>query len=223
MTSWKDMMNTLQFWGIDKMALASLKQKSNEKIRVVPKGEDMYRTFRVTDIHNIKAIILGGEPYPYGEHANGLPFSSFQEETPKDLEIIKEYIKDWKKDAEIECNDLEYWSKQGILLLNIAFSTEYKKPGSMIKEWTHFTRQVLYYLTVRQNGIVFWTLGNLAAKMVNDIVVDPIHINTPHPYEYIKSKQSPIDGKGFVNPLNFIHAHLPEGQKTIDFSIKKVK
>lgn len=223
MTSWKDMMNTIEFWGVDRKAKESLKEKSRNKIKVVPSAKDMYRTFRITDIDNIKVIILGGEPYPWKDHANGLPFSSFKEEAPKDLEVIKEYINHYEDGKGVfECNDLESWSRQGVLLLNVAFSTEAGKPGSMIDEWINFTRQVIYYLEQRHNNIIYWSLGNVASNLINSIVIKPIHINTPHPYEFMKTKRSPIDEQNFVNPLLFINAELSKQEKSnINFNILK--
>lgn len=224
MTSWQDMMNTLSFWGIDKKAKYSLKQKAKEKKKVIPPAADMYRCFRVTDIHNIKVIILGGEPYPWGDHANGLPFSSYKEEAPKDLEIIKQYINHYEDGkAVFECNDLESWAKQGVLMMNVAFSVEAGKAGSMIDEWIHFTRQVIFYLEMRQNNIIYWTLGNTAGTLIDNVVLNPIHINTPHPYEFMKSKKSPIgNGKDFINPLAFINGELSKLEKSnINFNILK--
>ena len=76
--------------------------------------------------HDVKVVILGQDPYPDPEQADGLAFSSKNGKVPKSLaNIHKEIINDVY--VGIKCHmptDLEHWAKQGVLLLNTTLTTQ---------------------------------------------------------------------------------------------------
>lgn len=96
-------------------------------ITVYPAKADRLRAYRITPYEETKVVILGQDPYPSGDQADGLSFSCKKFVSPS-LSVILDRLGvayDPSKPF-----GLEAWSKQGVLLLNTSLSVRQGKPGS---------------------------------------------------------------------------------------------
>ncbi|MCU0322684.1 MAG: uracil-DNA glycosylase, partial [Chitinophagaceae bacterium] len=48
----------------------------------LPKVENIFNVFKFTPFESVKVIIISQDPYPFGDHAHGIAFSSQQKDTP---------------------------------------------------------------------------------------------------------------------------------------------
>ena len=154
-------------------ALAPLFQDENyKKIReflkreythhvVYPDMYDIYNCFKLTPLPQVKAVILGQDPYHNEGQAHGLCFS-VQEGVPMPpslLNIFKELH------DELGCTlprsgDLSKWAKEGVLLLNTALTVRAHQANSH-KDcgWTWFTDNVIRIVSERREHVVFILWG----------------------------------------------------------------
>ncbi|NLD26853.1 MAG: uracil-DNA glycosylase, partial [Acholeplasmataceae bacterium] len=87
--------------------------------QIFPKAEDIYNALRLTDYSDVKAVILGQDPYHNYHQAHGLCFSVFEDAPiPPSLNNI---FKELHNDLGITLpkhGNLTRWAKEGVLLLN---------------------------------------------------------------------------------------------------------
>ena len=120
---------------------------------VYPDMYDLYNCFRYTPLAELKAVILGQDPYHEPGQAHGLCFSVKEGvDLPPSLKNIYKEIKSDLNITEPNCGDLTKWAKEGVLLLNTTiwiFSPE------------------LYPTRVRAFGTAFiLALGTLAGAFI---------------------------------------------------------
>jgi uracil-DNA glycosylase len=93
----------------------------------VPKRKDLFRVFRETVMSNVKAIIIGMDPYP-GFYPDGTPFAcgiafSAEHAIPKSLDnIFAEVKRCYPSFIKPKTGDLTPWCKQGVLLINASLT-----------------------------------------------------------------------------------------------------
>lgn len=142
-----------------------LKVATIRKTKVVyPIKEDVLKIFKFS-LNHVKVVILGQDPYPAGDHANGYAFGTKQASIPKSLFLIENSIKRrFPSTEKISDYSLENWAKQGVYLLNTALTVEEKNPNSHYELWKPFIDIVMAGLALRKNPIVFILLGTNAKK-----------------------------------------------------------
>ena len=90
---------------------------------VYPDMYDIYNCFRYTPFANVKAVLLGQDPYHNEGQANGLCFS-VREGIPKPPSL-ENMFKELQADLGFPppaSGDLTKWAKEGVLLLNTALT-----------------------------------------------------------------------------------------------------
>ena len=133
--------------------------------KINPEYHNIYRALELTNIDDVKIVILGQDPYPTEDYAVGLAFSVRKEsKLPKSLiNIFKELEDDIN--VKLDNGDLTHWAKNGVLLLNSVLTVEYGKPLSHVnKGWEIFTDHILSYLNSLDKKIVYILWGNEAIK-----------------------------------------------------------
>ena len=154
-------------------ALAPLFQDENyKKIReflkreythhvVYPDMYDIYNCFKLTPLPQVKAVILGQDPYHNEGQAHGLCFS-VQEGVPMPPSLVNIFK---ELHDELGCTlprsgDLTKWAKEGVLLLNTALTVRAHQANSH-KDcgWTWFTDNVIRIVSERREHVVFILWG----------------------------------------------------------------
>ena len=141
-----------------------LKQEYKTHV-VYPDAHDLFNALKYTPYENVKAVILGQDPYYNPGQAHGLCFSVKPGvETPKSLINIFKEIED---DVGIK-NTSPYlvpWAEEGVLLLNTVLSVRKGEPQSHTnKGWEVLTDSIIKKLNDRDKPIVFLLWGAPARK-----------------------------------------------------------
>ena len=137
------------------------------------------------NIHDIKIVLLGQDPYHGLNQANGLSFSVQNEiKIPPSLKnIFKELKLEFpERDYKFTNGNLEKWfEREKIFLLNSSLTVEKGKPASHIKYWVKFTDDVIKYISLHNDKCIFLLLGNYAKSKSNLILNKDNIISAPHP------------------------------------------
>jgi len=142
--------------------------------RFTPTLKDVFRAFEECPYDKLKVVIVGQDPYPQFEVADGIAFScSKTGELQPSLSYLLNAINltVYNGHSVSTYVDLTRWANQGILLLNTALTTEVGKIGKHYAIWKPFMAYLFDTLTWNQNGLVYIYLGKQAqewADCVND-------------------------------------------------------
>jgi len=137
--------------------------------RIRPEPTNIFRALRETQPDSVKVVMLGQDPYPGGGHADGLAFSSQQRETPKSLEIIYQDL-ERIYGSKPKTNDLTFWAKQGVLLLNTSLTVISGVPMSHHHiGWDKLIRSIFKVLSNKQ-GLVYVAWGGPAKEVVRGLL-----------------------------------------------------
>jgi len=146
-----------------------LKTERANKIIYPPKGE-VFTALQLTPPEQVKAVILGQDPYINPGEAHGLAFSvkSAAKLPPSLRNIFKEIAADVgisegeQADSGGDGN-LERWAKQGVLLLNTVLTVEAGRSNSHAGQgWEKFTDFIIKYIGERDKPAVFMLWGRNA-------------------------------------------------------------
>jgi len=158
---------------------------------IYPPINQVFRAFYLTHLKDIKAVILGQDPYHNGS-AVGLCFSV------KLGNKINPSLRNIYKELETEgfspnCNgDLISWSEQGILLINVSLTVIKGEPNSHSHIWANFSELLINYIS--DNAKAQWLLfGNNAhtfGKQISNGKVKGIIHKTTHPSPFSAYKSS---------------------------------
>lgn len=133
---------------------------------VFPPGRQIFSAFEHTPFDQVKAVIIGQDPYHGRGQANGLCFSvSDGIPFPPSLQNI---FKELNDDLNIEIpktGNLEKWADQGVLLLNATLTVRESNAGShQNRGWEQFTDAVIQKLSSEKQNLVFILWGSYAQK-----------------------------------------------------------
>lgn len=152
---------------------------------IYPVQQDRFNAFSLTELQNVKVVILGQDPYHGEGQAHGLSFS-----VPKGIKlppslrnIYKEMADDLSWSTVPDSGDLTEWAKQGVLLINSVLTVEKANAGSHAKQgWEQFTDRVIAHINEQNEGVVFLLWGSYAIKKAKMINTDRHHVLTAvHP------------------------------------------
>ena len=146
--------------------------------RIFPGMYDIYNAFKYTSYDNVKAVIIGQDPYHGIGQAHGLCFSVKKGVAPPPslVNIFKEIKEDVGIDNTGKHGELTKWAENGVLLLNNVLTVRegcansHKGMG-----WEEFTDDVIKLLNEREKPMVFLLWGaNARAK--TKIITNPNHL-----------------------------------------------
>ncbi len=131
---------------------------------VYPDMYDLFNCFRFTPIANVKAVILGQDPYHEPGQAHGLCFSVKRGiSLPPSLKNIYKELESDLGIVEPDCGDLTKWAEQGVLLLNTTLTVREHMANSHSKcGWAWFTDSVIKLISDRCENVVFILWGGNA-------------------------------------------------------------
>lgn len=146
--------------------------KEEYKLKTIyPPGSLIFNAFNLCPFQNVKAVIIGQDPYHGPGQAHGLCFSVREgvDFPPSLVNIFKEIGSDlgFSKPAS---GNLERWAAQGVLLLNATLTVRAHQAGShQGKGWEQFTDNVISILNDEKHNIVFFLWGSYAQKKGENI------------------------------------------------------
>lgn len=186
---------------------------------VYPDMNDIFNSLKFTDYKDVKAVILGQDPYHEPGQAHGLCFSVKKGvPAPPSLQNIYKEIH-----AELGLpipnhGELTSWAKQGVLLMNTVLTVRRGQANSHKgMGWEIFTDNVIKLLNERPEPIVFLLWGANARSKAK-LITNTAHLvlQSAHP--------SPLSAyNGFFGNGHFIKANdflVRTYGKGIDWEIK---
>ena len=171
--------------------------------RIFPPMNDIFNALRYTSYSNVKAVIIGQDPYHEIGQAHGLCFSVREGVTPPPslVNIFKE-IQDELGIVPPKSGELTKWAKNGVLLLNAVLTVREGAANSHKgKGWEQLTDRVIELLNEREQPIVFLLWGRNARDKAR-LITNPRHcvLQCAHP--------SPLSAyNGFFGCGHFIKAN----------------
>jgi len=165
--------------------LEHLLKEANDGRRFTPPMKYLFRAFEVCPFDKTDVVIIGQDPYPQLDVADGLAFSCSRKDKAEVSfghmkEAIVRSVPEEFRDPN-PSNDLKRWADQGVLLLNSAFTTTIGKPGTHQLLWRPFLINVLDSLVWNRPGIIYVFLGKKAQEYMDLIPENNCKIAVTHP------------------------------------------
>ena len=144
--------------------LAEFVKEEYKTNTIYPPGSLIFNAFNLCPFQNVKAVIIGQDPYHGPGQAHGLCFSvpDGVQKPPSLINIFKELQADLGFEPPVHGN-LTKWADQGVLLLNATLTVRENQAGSHQHHgWETFTDSAITQLSLRRNNLVFVLWGNYA-------------------------------------------------------------
>ncbi|MFZ2576311.1 uracil-DNA glycosylase [Lactococcus hircilactis] len=185
--------------------------------KIYPPEEKIFRAIELTSLSETKVIIVGQDPYPQPQKAQGLSFSypdQFKVTRPDSMSNIQKELQNEGFDK--KSTDLTAWAKQGVLLLNAVLTVpEFQSNAHAGKIWEPLTDSLITIASEDDRPKVFLLWGGFARKKA--ALIDPkkhLILEAPHP--------SPLSAtRGFFGCDHFLKTNTylnSTGQSPIDWS-----
>lgn len=143
-----------------------LRQEKQAGKVIYPPAADIFKALDMTNLPDVKVVILGQDPYHGENQANGLSFSVQRGITlpPSLRNIYHELYTDLGIEPASH-GDLTAWAKQGVLLLNSVLTVEAGSAASHQKQgWEQFTDAVIDAINQHCPHVVFILWGAYAQR-----------------------------------------------------------
>lgn len=151
--------------------------------RIYPDMHDIFNALKYTPYEDVKAVILGQDPYHGAGQAHGMCFS-VKPGVPAPPSLVN-IFKEIEDDLGIKNTSpyLVKWAEQGILLLNTVLTVREGQPNShKDKGWEVLIDSIIRKLNARKEPIVFILWGG-NARSKKSLINAPQHLilECPHP------------------------------------------
>lgn len=186
---------------------------------IYPPMQDIFNALRYTSYSDVKAVLLGQDPYHGPGQAHGLCFSVRPGVAPPPSlqNIFKELQSDMGLPAP-HSGCLIPWAKEGVLMLNTTLTVRRGQANSHSKiGWTKFTDAIIQKFNDHEQPIVFLLWGsNARSKKV--LITNPNHLilETVHPSP-LSAHQGFFGSRHFSQCNEFLMAH---GIAPIDWTLE---
>ncbi len=176
---------------------------------IYPDMHDIFNALKFTPYSQVRAVILGQDPYHGPGQAHGLSFSVQKgKRIPPSLVNIYQELRDDLGVQSPGHGCLEGWARQGVLMLNTVLTVRAKQANSHKgKGWEIFTDRIIELLNQRQEPMVFLLWG-ANAKAKQSLITNPNHLvlTAAHPSPF--SAFSGFFGcRHFSQCNDFLEAH----------------
>lgn len=163
-----------------------LKEINKSSAQLSPHPTEIFNAFRYCPLENAKVIMLGLGPNPSPDFAHGLAYSAKsvpveQIVSLNDDHVVRYHIPEITA-AIFKClhahglmpytptqPKLIEWARQGVLLLDIALTTEAGKPSAHIDLWKSYMQSLLAIIARTRHDLVWITFGTRIKDMVTPI------------------------------------------------------
>ncbi|MGD8199431.1 uracil-DNA glycosylase [Ornithinimicrobium sp. W1679] len=184
---------------------------------VFPSEADVFAAFALTPLDQVKAVILGQDPYPTPGYAHGIAFSVPPcVNVPRSLHNIFTELEDDLGAPRPDHGCLDHWASQGVLLLNTALTVRERAAGSHLRKgWQKFTDEAIRTVAAKEQPVIFILWGNNARRKKRFVAGHHSLIESSHPSDLSARK-------GFFGsrPFSRANEHLAStGREAIDWQI----
>ena len=185
---------------------------------VFPPEDEIFTALNLTSLNEVKALILGQDPYHDDNQAHGLAFSV--REGTKMPPSLRNIFKELKSDLGITANttELTRWAEQGVLLLNTVLTVRAHNAGSHRKHgWEILTDAIVKYVNKKSPhcAFVLWGRDAWAKEPLIDtekhLIIKSVH---PSP---LSASRGFFGSKPFSQINDFL---LKNNIETIDWSLE---
>ena len=222
LSSWRKLLSEITSKPVFQAIYNYIKQKYDTE-KCYPKPILIFNAFKLTNLPDLKIVIVGQDPYHQPGQAMGLSFS-----VPKNCKVPPSLVNIYKaiaQDPNIKGfkipkhGDLTKWAQQGVFLLNDVLTVTDSKPAShKTSKWADFTDYVIRCINKEKSGIVFMLWGAPAHK--KEKIIDKnkhLILKSVHP--------SPLSAHlGFLTCHHFSKANeylKANGVKEIDWNLSE--
>lgn len=156
--------------------LANALQFVNYQIKlgknVFPRREDIFRVFELVKPSDVRVIIVGQDPYHSRDKetrepvADGLAFSCNGKKIQSSLANIFNEV-ERTEGGKPESGNLDFWAKQGVLLINTCLTVDEGEPKSHGTAWKSFIYKILNLLLADVEYCFLCLWGTDAQKLVD--------------------------------------------------------
>ena len=199
--------------------IRAILKKEYAEYEIYPPKEDIFNALRYTSYSDVKAVLLGQDPYHGPGQAHGLCFSVRPGVEPPPS--LKNIFRELETDMGLEpptSGCLTPWAQEGVLLLNTTLTVRRGQANSHKNlGWTTFTDAVIRKLNEREKPIVFLLWGG-NARSKRELITNPQHLvlETVHP--------SPLSAyNGFFGCRHFSQCNeflMKNGVAPIDWTLR---
>jgi uracil-DNA glycosylase len=192
--------------------------KRRQSPGVLPDPDRVFAALAATPFDDVRAVILGQDPYPTGSHAMGLAFS-----VPRDVSPLPRSLKNIHDELAFDLGltkpshgSLEAWTRHGVLLLNTSLTTQEGARGAHDPAvWADLTDSVVSAVAAKERPVAFLLWG-IPAKAKGRAIDNVRHVVVP------SSHPSPLSQKGFLKSRPFSRANdglRARGAEVIDWTL----
>lgn len=186
--------------------------------KIYPNMYDIFNALKYTSYSDVKAVIIGQDPYHGQGQAHGLCFSVQKGvAVPPSLQNIYKEIYSDLGIPPANHGYLKKWADSGVLMMNAVLTVREGQANSHKgKGWEIFTDRVIELLNQREKPIVFLLWGGNAKQKMR-LITNPNHLilQAAHP--------SPLSAfNGFFGCRHFSKANeflVNHGMEPIDWRI----
>ncbi|NLJ40535.1 MAG: uracil-DNA glycosylase [Clostridiales bacterium] len=188
---------------------------------IYPDMHDIFNALHYTQYRDVKAVILGQDPYHGPNQAHGLSFSVKPGvPAPPSLQNI---FKELNSDMGCYIPDngyLKKWADNGVMLLNTVLTVRGGQANSHKgKGWEQFTDRVIELLNQREDPVVFILWGR-NAQSKESLITESQHyiIKSVHPSP-LSAHRGFFGSKPFSKTNDFLSSI---GKDPIDWQIENI-
>ena len=173
---------------------AKLKEDGTRGKRILPESNNTFKCFEKTSLDNLKVVVLGMCPYHTISKkkvvADGLALScsNTMECQPSLIQWYDALSNEYSMEIQYE-PDLTYLAEQGVLLLNMALTTELYKAGNHLDLWKPFIKE-LFEQVISLTGVPIIMLGKEAGYAKKWLYPFQWGFNPSHPASASRSGQT---------------------------------
>lgn len=187
------------------------------KDQFTPPAKNIFEFARLTNLSDIKVVIIGQDPYPRAGDAHGLAFSCLTN-IPASLKNIYKCLLTQKLITQMPSDgNLEPWAKQGVLLINRSLTVAVGNPNSHAHIWDDYTKELVNQLS-KLKPLIFLLWGNNAKELEDYIDENSYIMHWSHPSPLAQSRQKFIECPHFIDTNKLLKklGHTP-----IDWNVEE--
>ena len=188
---------------------------------IFPKADEIFTALHLTAYEDVKAVIIGQDPYHGEGQAHGLCFSVGKDiAIPPSLVNIYKELEDDLGIAPPNHGTLTKWAQEGVLLLNAILTVRAHKAASHHGiGWETFTDHIISLVNAREKPAVFILWGAFAGSK-ESLITNAQHLvlKAPHPSP-LSAYRGFFGSKPFSKTNDFLKA---KGIDPIDWAIENI-